>query len=126
MKKIPLFFALVLLSIFFACDGKKAHVDERNELTYIYLDSCDTKITGLKYRFLKLETTNDCLIATINKMYFDDNKIFIKDSNDKIFVFDDSGKFLNTVGSIGQGPDDHFSIYDFYLDKINKTLIRVC
>jgi hypothetical protein len=75
-----------------------------------------------KCRFVKLETTDDGLIATIEKMEFDADRIFIMDSNDKIFVFDLQGKFLNAVGRKGQGPNDHYSMYDFYLDRSRQRL----
>jgi hypothetical protein len=55
-------------------------------------------------------------------MDFDEGKIFFKDVNKKVFVFDEQGKFLNTVGAIGPGPDEHYSIFDFYLDKKNKQV----
>jgi hypothetical protein len=57
------------------------------------------------------------------RMELDDGKMFFMDGNQKIFAFDEQGKFLNTIGQIGQGPDEQLVIYDFYLDKKNK---RVC
>ena len=123
MKTTQLLFLPISLLIGFSCNNYKSSIEERKDLTYIYLDSCSVINTRPTYRFLKLETTEDCLVTTINKIHFDDEKIFIYDKNKKIFVFDESGKFLNTVGRIGQGPDDHLSITDFYLDKTNK---RIC
>jgi hypothetical protein len=70
-----------------------------------------------------LETTRDCLIGEIKKLQIDADKIFIADKNKKIFVFDIQGNFLNTVGNIGQGPDDHLAISEFYLDSKNQ---RIC
>jgi hypothetical protein len=123
MKPTQLFLLILILSICFSCRDNKVVIEESRDITYIYLDFCTTINNKAKHRFLKLETTENCLIAEIKRMNFDDNKIFIKDSNDKIFVFDEQGKFLNTVGQIGPGPDEHLSIYDFYLDKENK---RIC
>jgi hypothetical protein len=71
---------------------------------------------------LKLQTTEDCLIKDILKIEFDDNRIFITDANSKMFVFDDNGSYLNTIGSIGRGPNELLSMYDTYIDKIENTV----
>jgi hypothetical protein len=55
-------------------------------------------------------------------MEFDDGKIFIKDTNHKIFVFDEEGRFLNTIGKTGAGPDEQWSVFDFYIDKKSKSV----
>jgi hypothetical protein len=65
------------------------------------------------------------LIKWIEKIDFDEDKIFIKDENKKIFVFDSQGRFLNTIGRIGDGPDEQLSMRTFYLDK-EKKQIYVC
>lgn len=102
-----------------SCDRKKTISVEN--LAYIQLDSLferDIILESLdRCQFVKLQTTEDCLIKWIVKIEFDGNKIFIKDTNGKIFVFDDEGRFLNTIGSIGQGPDEQLNVFDFYLDK---------
>jgi len=122
MKVLQLLSLSTIFVICFACHNNKASKEENKELTYIYIDSCTTIKTRPKLRFLKLETTRDCLIAGIKKMEFDDNKIFIKDSNEKIFVFDEQGKYLNTIGRIGPGPDEQYTIFDFFIDRKNKRI----
>jgi hypothetical protein len=56
----------------------------------------------------------------IEKVVASNNLLFIKDGNDKLFVFDSNGKFLNTIGEIGQGPDELLSFVDFYVNKEAK------
>jgi len=127
MKSLQLFQLLLILFICFACRNKKVYIEENKDITYIYIDSLSNENiiskNKEKHRFIKLETTANCLVTKIERMDFDDNKIFIKDSNEKIFVFDNQGKFLNNIGQIGQGPNEHYSIFDFYLDKSKK---RIC
>lgn len=113
---------LSFLFICIACHYNKTAIVENGDITCIDIDSCIITKSNGKHRFLKLETTKDCLIAQIERMEFDDNKIFIKDSNKKIFVFDEQGKFLNTIGQIGPGPDEQYTIFDFYLDKNKKRI----
>jgi hypothetical protein len=125
MKTLQPFQFVFILLFCFACQNKITYI-ENKELTYIYLDSLSNENFIIKnkdrHRFVKLETTADCLIAAIQKMEFDDGKIFILDSNNKIFVFNEGGKFLNTVARIGPGPNEHHNIFEFYLDKENKRV----
>jgi len=127
MKNVHLLQLLIFLSVCFACRQNQTYVEENWDITYICIDSLSNENIIIKnkekHRFVKLETTKDCLIAKIERMDFDDRKMFVKDSNDKIFVFDENGLFLNGIGQKGPGPDEHYSIYDFYLDKKNK---RIC
>lgn len=128
MRTILLFLPIcILLLLCFACENRQ--VDIRNkELIHIYLDSLKRENLIIKnmhkHRFLKLETTDENLMAYIEKMEFDENegKIFIKDSNSRIFVFDINGSFLNSIGQIGPGPDEHHTITDFYLDRRNRRV----
>ncbi|WP_321481226.1 6-bladed beta-propeller [uncultured Bacteroides sp.] len=71
-------------------------------------------------RFVVLETTNECLIGEIDKVCIENNLIFIKDANENLFVFTMSGKFLNRIGSIGQGGEELLSFVDFYINKSKK------
>jgi hypothetical protein len=124
IKKAYIIIATVILFFNSSCDSKKT-ISE-SDLSYIYLDSLSEKDIISeninKCRFVKLQTTDDCLIKWIVRIEFDDNKIFIKDINEKIFVFDDEGNFLNTIGKIGQGPDEQLNVFDFYLDKKSSTV----
>lgn len=55
-------------------------------------------------------------------MVVKDNQIFILDSNNKIFVFDTNGTFLNTIGEKGGGPNEQLSIVSFYVHPIKKYI----
>jgi hypothetical protein len=119
LRKYMIILSTAVLFFNSSCSSDKHPID--NKLSYIYLDSLSERniisdnINNC--RFVKLETTDECLIKWIDRIEFDNNKIFIKDTNDKIFVFDDEGKFLNTIGKIGQGPDEQLNVFGFYLNK---------
>ena len=74
--------------------------------------------------FIKLETNDSCLIRGIVTLEIDvkRDRIFLLDANKKIFVFDIDGKFLNTIGSIGTGPNEQLSVVDIFLDKENERI----
>ena len=105
-----------------SCSRKEARYTNP-DLTVIYLDSLVEKkayfeSTGQKdsVRFVKLETNDNCLVGMINKIKIKNNLIFVNDNNNKLFVFNDEGKFLNQIGSVGQGPGELITLYDFYID----------
>ena len=59
--------------------------------------------------FVKLETTGDNLVGAISQILFVNNKIIVVDFDvsKTITVYDESGKYLNNIGKLGQGPGEY-------------------
>jgi hypothetical protein len=78
--------------------------------------------------FIPLETTDEILIKKIDKIVFDDDKIFVLDreGNNKILVFNRQGKFMYSVGKVGQGPGEHIEACDFCLNPQDKMIYMIC
>ncbi len=59
--------------------------------------------------FVKLETTENNLVGSVSQILFARNKIVVVDSyvSKTITVYDKSGKFLNRIGTLGQGPGEY-------------------
>jgi hypothetical protein len=76
-------------------------------------------------RFVKLETSDKCQIGEIRKLETTEDRVYILDSDiaESLFVFKKNGEFLFKVARKGQGPGEYFSINDFFIDTINKTII---
>lgn len=72
--------------------------------------------------FIQLETNDSCLLGEINKIKISDSLLFISDRNNKLFVFDFSGRFVNRIGTIGQGPNELLNLSHFYVDRDNKQV----
>lgn len=68
-------------------------------------------------RFVPLETTDESLIGEIDKVCVEGDLIFVKDDKKNLFTFSMSGKFLNKIGSVGQGGEELISFVDFYVNK---------
>ena len=68
--------------------------------------------------FVKLETTGDNLVGAISQILFVNNKIIVVDFDvsKTITVYDESGKFLNKIGKLGQGPEEYA-----YLEHVALT-----
>ncbi|MDT3367729.1 MAG: 6-bladed beta-propeller [Bacteroidota bacterium] len=59
--------------------------------------------------FVKLETTEGNLIGGISQILFVKDKIIVVDSDvsKTITVYSESGKYLNNIGKLGQGPGEY-------------------
>lgn len=71
---------------------------------------------------VKLETAQECLMGVVKRIYVVDSLLFISDSNEKLFVFDRSGKFRNTIGTLGRGNDELLSMVDFCVDALKRNV----
>lgn len=63
--------------------------------------------------FIKLETSDKCLLGVVQKIELNNGDLFIKDDQNKVFRFDVNGKFLNTIGQKGKGPGEFLGVRDF-------------
>lgn len=72
-------------------------------------------------RTIQLETNDECLISEINKLCIDSDYFYIMDKmNEKIFIFDQQGKFISKIDSHGNGPDEYIELTDISVN--NKTI----
>lgn len=115
-----------LVSLICCLSCNRGVQDQDDVLTHIDIRSLPERNLILenidKCHFVKLETRDNCLIREIEKIDFDEDKIFIKDKNLNLFVFNNEGVFLNEIGSIGTGPEEQLGIDDFFLDKKKKQI----
>lgn len=84
-----------------------------------------SSIVDADHQIVKLETTDDCLIGEISKVIIKNNKIFVLDSKiaKKLFCFDLRGKYLYTVGELGEGPGEMDTPRDF--DVTQKEILII-
>lgn len=76
-----------------------------------------------KVEIVSLEVTDGSILADISKLLVTDNDIWIKHyKEERILRFSRSGKFLNFVGKIGQGPEEYITLYDFNVDESQKEV----
>jgi hypothetical protein len=75
-------------------------------------------------RIIQLETTDHNLIAQITQVEFYKEKFYILDSKQqKIFSFDNTGRFLFKISNQGKGPQEYQHIVNFTIDTYNNNLI---
>lgn len=66
---------------------------------------------------IPLETTSECLISNIDKLEIANGRLYIlDDQQDIIFIFNQTGRYINKIASIGRGPKEYYELSDFHVD----------
>lgn len=133
-------FLIILLGGCNAKEGKKEVLNTsdsinkiENNLFPIYIDknikyanSNDINIQDIgKIKYIRFETNKDCLLRNktiCEGVLFSDDNIFIS-YMDKIFRFDLTGKYINSIGTQGEGPNDFVSVTTFSINEKNKEIL---
>ena len=111
----------VLLSIFllFACTGKKTTEEnaapENKGPQVINLEEAisqpseDVPLSEAvrELCIVPLETTAECLVGNVQSIQIMGDDIFVLDLQSGILRFSKDGKFLNKIGTRGQGPGEY-------------------
>lgn len=66
---------------------------------------------------VKLETNANSLIGNIRKIEFQNNKFYILDRSEVLFIFDETGNYLNKLNKKGKGPGEYLEMRDFFVKK---------
>jgi len=122
IKFLPFFF------LFFACSTVNERDDtvRKDNPDLVAIDGFAT--SSLEYidsvskvEYIKLETNENGLLSSVSKLLVGRGKIVILDDRfSQVLVFDDSGKFVNQIGSIGRGPGEFLSVEDIAFREIQK------
>jgi len=133
MKHLFYLFFLIIISVFYiSCKNDSTLKRDEAEFTIsITEDSLKNEYKGKlselvdSYRFINLEVTDESLIVEIRKIRFYDNKIFILDIKNKkgVLVFDTTGKYLYTIGRMGNGPAEFADLKSFTINKSTNQVI---
>lgn len=71
-----------------------------------------------KLQYVPLETTDECLLSNELQVFVGEKDIIVCDQKaQKFYRFDCNGKFLNTIGTRGEGPEEYIYSISFYADK---------
>lgn len=78
-------------------------------------------------KYLRLETTPECVMGRAYKTYFIDDKIVVADlSVASVFIFDSNGKYLRKIARKGRGPQEYIEVGDMLFDYQTKQIIVYC
>lgn len=76
---------------------------------------------GSELEYIPLETDSACLIHNISNVFVSDSFLFVSDNN-RLLLFNRSGKFIRKIGSNGRGPGEYSRIADFVVEKKDKEV----
>lgn len=127
------FLLIAIASFLLGCSGnKKENTLQDEEGTPVINLSSDnvSKVALLplseaaaKVEIVSLEVTDESLIGEITKMKVTDSDIWVKHYKDNhVLRFSRSGKFLNKVGKVEQGPEEYIRMADFFVDENTKEV----
>lgn len=120
--KASLFIFFVLLFLL-SCNAEK-HNLQKNTLKIPLADK--NEIKGLSAdsifsaaRYIALETNDESLIYTVDKIKIDQNgDFYILDKKmNQLVIFDKNGGYKWRLNRVGQGPEEYLSIKDFILEN---------
>ena len=118
MRKLLLNFVVIFVLMNLTdCNTNKreneyGHIDLVNGLKKKEFFSLSKIAEEIEYIFL--ETNDNCLVADIHRIVYDPPYFFITDRFQKaVFIFYETGKYVNKISAVGQGPHEYTEIYSF-------------
>ncbi|MDR2027430.1 MAG: 6-bladed beta-propeller [Prevotellaceae bacterium] len=74
--------------------------------------------------FIPLQTNDESLIGNIKHVYYRNNKYYIHDGQqDKVLIFDSTGKYVSSIDKKGNGPCEYTNIESIYVDDSETVKI---
>ncbi|MHC1780737.1 MAG: 6-bladed beta-propeller [Bacteroidales bacterium] len=73
--------------------------------------------------YIPLETNDSALISNISKIICENDKIYVSDNSDKLYIFDLNGKYLNTLNRKGRGPGEYINLRNFKVDEKSGNIL---
>lgn len=128
MRKVVFFIGLIQVLVCSCAVSNTMTIDRNAEqLEVAAKEFCKDTQYFKSTKLVRLETTDESQIRNINRILSDDNKLFVYDRMRRsVFVFEDTGKFLYSICTVGLGPREYREVYDVCLDTRHKRLMLYC
>ena len=93
-------------------------LDANEKIVKVSVDQADEEYLASSfirnYKIIPLETNENCLLSSIDKIKKVNEELFVLDRvNNAIFIFRESGEYLQSLFKIGNGPGEYVQIMDF-------------
>ncbi|MDR1593922.1 MAG: 6-bladed beta-propeller [Prevotellaceae bacterium] len=119
---------LVVVALTFSCKHTVTYTEGEIDIAACVENNRQMNISEISSHidYIQLETSEESLIGQIRQVKIKNGNIFILDKTQAILMFDISGKFIRKIGSIGQGPGEYITIFDFLVsDSSIYTMDRI-
>jgi|WetSurMetagenome_2_1015567.scaffolds.fasta_scaffold126044_1 hypothetical protein len=76
-------------------------------------------------RYIKLQTSDVCMLEKISKVLTDGDNVFISTSysnSSRLLFFKSDGLFIREIGQQGRGPGEFSAVLDFDIDRSEKKI----
>lgn len=117
---------ILILLVSNNCRPKKDNNNAKNKISRINVEP--TKSTTIELsnlikdiRVIPLQTLDSSIMGNVLGLKKVNNKFYIK-TGQEIFVFDEQGRFLNTIGTRGKGPEELLAITNYYVDPESEEV----
>ena len=90
-----------------------------NEMTSTFFSD---RVFG-RVKMIPLETSDNSLVGRGPDLLSDNQHYFVWDKQQHFIIrFDETGKYINRIGSRGAGPGEYILILDYYIDTTSATV----
>ncbi|MCD6347125.1 MAG: 6-bladed beta-propeller, partial [Bacteroidales bacterium] len=116
----------ILILLFSLLNSPFGNAQEKPIIINMENSITETKLSSVfnSVEFIKLETPPKVVLTSPVDIQFVGDRIIIFDGTRKVFIFSESGKFINQIGKFGRGPGEYILLMDMYVDK-KEELIEI-
>ncbi len=120
----------IISCLFFRCTTSTQETELHNGITEIDLTDCQGIVLSdyfEKVAYIPLEATDESLIGDIVRLIHHDGLFYtaagFSDNSIPVKVFDVTGKYIRSIGSIGNGPGEYKRPADFAVNTTHNEII---
>lgn len=122
MKTRSLIIPILLSAAFISCNSGSDKGVNSNKVIDIEKSIGSIELVNLSevaksIDYIPLETNDSALISNISKIICENDKIYVTDNSDKLYIFDLNGKYLKTLNRKGRGPQEYVILRSFKVDE---------
>lgn len=117
-KRLRFALSLIFISLLiYSCNSNKKSTIANNQIDVEQAVGSGAILNLSDYasdiQYIPLETNEASVLGTIRDIAYESNKIYIRDNNNLVKIFDNSGKYLSTINRSGRGPQEYNRIGSF-------------
>lgn len=125
--RIVLLFVIAFAFLFCRCSPDRKNAEEQMKQIFFDEDHA-VPLYAVSYEFIPLETTERNLVERITRVEIWQDRIYVLEESTLrgiVQVYDRNGKFIQQLGSVGEGPGEYHRVINFYIDSVKQSIMVV-